>query len=267
MLVKCKICKTDYNFHGTELPSSGIELKCSECGYTWIELPNQTAILENSSEEILEDQIVEPSILSGKPHEAVKSDTLNDFSISDLAKQELLAQKGVNQKPTINANTEKLNDGSRNRKFEWLVPETAETIGKSARKIKSFEILTKPSDAHNEFTKRENLENLIHDSSNSPNSIPGNGEESINPKLVQRIKGVEKIQNNENDQIEEPLTEHAKGSKIPIIVIITILIFLALYMVTIFQNVIIVFLPFLEPVISFASEIIGLLPIYLEDFL
>ena len=267
MLVKCKICKTEYNFSGPELTSLGMEFKCSECGHIWIELPDQVSNIQDSTVEHSENQIVEPSVLSGKIHEAVNSDILKNLSISDLAKQELLVQKGIEQTSAINANAEKLDDGSKDRKFEWIVSETGKSMDKPYRKAKSFETLTKPSDSHHESIKHEITENLTHHATNLPTSISGNNEEIINPELVERIKGVEKTQSNENDKVEEPLTERIRSSKTSIIIIISGFIFATLYTASVMPNLIIEFFPFLEPVISFISEKTGLLLKYLSDFL
>ena len=267
MLVKCKICKTEYNFHEAEVTSSGVELKCSACGHIWVELPDHAKYDQSSLEELSEDQIVEPSILSGKTYEEVVGDTSKDFSISDLAKQELLVQKGTNQEPTIDPYTERRDYESRDRKFEWLTPETGKASDKSVRQAKSFEILTQPPDTHNDSTEHKDLANLTHASDPLSVSASSDSEELINPKLVQRIKGIEKIQTNEHDHKEEPLAEHVKASKIRYIVIITSIIAMSLYIGIIFQNIIIDVFPPLEPIISFLGEKLGLLLRIFKDFL
>ena len=255
MLVKCKICKTEYNLRGAELPSSGMELKCSECGYIWVEIPDQTPNVQEFSEELSESQIVEPSTLSGNTFEGVKSDTLKGLSISDLAKQELLVQKGIDQRSLAEIKNRNPDSASSDREFEWLFHNPGEVIdNKPAKKTKSFETLTKPLDKGNDAIEHENLETPKNNPNKSSNSISGSGEEFINPKLVQRIKGVEKIQSNENDQIEELALEPTRGNKTTAVLLISSLIVLSLCMIAIFQKQIIEFFPFMEPGFSLMNE-------------
>ena len=119
MLIKCKDCESEYNAQDIAIPKSGIEFECSECGSKWTELTSALDKEGSSSEINFENQIVEPSILGGqKSHNSSDSES-QDVSISTLAKQEILVQKGVensDEKDDINVEAYQ----SFERDFEWI---------------------------------------------------------------------------------------------------------------------------------------------------
>ena len=108
MLIKCKDCESEYNAQDIAIPKSGIEFECSECGSKWTELPSVLDKKEPLSEINFENEIVEPSILRGQKSHNFSDLETQDVSISTLAKQEILVQKGVessNEKDDINVET------------------------------------------------------------------------------------------------------------------------------------------------------------------
>ena len=141
MLIKCKDCESEYNAQDITIPKSGIEFECSECGSKWTELPPALDEKELLSEINFENEIVEPRILGGQKSHNFSDSKSQDVSISTLAKQEILAQKGVensDEKDDINVE----NYQSSERDFEWI-PHKKENNKTNFSEKKSFETLTK----------------------------------------------------------------------------------------------------------------------------
>ena len=127
MLIKCKSCGAEYELAQLNIPTSGMEFECSECGTKWIQFPLSEKVDPESTNIIDENNIIEPSVLSGKEaHKRKDADGLEP-SISALARQEILAQKQT----------------AKDRHFEWIVHKNQSSEQGQSIKPKSFELLTK----------------------------------------------------------------------------------------------------------------------------
>ena len=69
MLIKCKSCGAEYELAQFNIPTSGMEFECSECGTKWIQFPLSEKVDPESTNIIDENNITvlyERSILTGE---------------------------------------------------------------------------------------------------------------------------------------------------------------------------------------------------------
>ena len=264
MLIKCKDCESEYNAQDIAIPKSGIEFECSECGSKWTELPSALDKKEPLSEINFENEIVEPSILSGQKSHNFSDSESQDVSISTLAKQEILVQKGVessDEKDDINVETYQNSE----RDFEWI-PHKKENNKTNSSEKKSFEILTKVEtrDLNNQNTET-NGEIKENDQSSSSPSIED--EDLINPELIQRLKGVEKNQTTYQEPIQKKQRLFSKYKKFLYISLAFVSIFLLLTIGALWSEYIIQLFPFLEPTILLIEKILDISNFYIGKIL
>ena len=264
MLVKCKNCQTEYNAQNIAIPKSGIELECAECGSKWTELPSALDEKEPLSEINFENEIVEPSILGGQKPQNFSDSENSDVSISTLAKQEILVQKGGEHSDENNdINVE--NDQSSERNFEWI-PHKKENNKTNFSEKKSFEILTK---AESRNLNNQNTENNgeIKENAQSSSSPSIEDEDLINPELIQRLKGVEKNQNTDQDPIQKKQIGFTRHKKFLYVLLAFFSIILLLIIGALWSEHIVRLFPFLEPTIFLVEKILDISNFYIVEII
>ncbi len=264
MLIKCKNCQTEYNAQNIAIPKSGIELECAECGSKWTELPSALDEKEPLSEINFENEIVEPSILGGQKPQNFSDSENSDVSISTLAKQEILVQKGVESSDENNdVNVE--NYQSSERDFEWI-PHKKENKKTNFSGKKSFEILTKvESKTLNDQNTETNDENKKSGQSSSYPSIED--QDLINPELIQRLKGAEKNQNTYQDPTQKKRTVFTRHKKFLYILLAFGSIFFLLTVGALWPEHIIRLFPFLESTIFLIEKILDISNFYIVEII
>ena len=212
MLIKCKSCGAEYELAQLNIPTSGMEFECSECGTKWIQFPLSEKVDPESTNIIDENNIIEPSVLSGKEaHKRKDADGLEP-SISALARQEILAQKQT----------------AKDRHFEWIVHKNQSSEQGQSIKPKSFELLTNPSgNTHTESPILDADKKLLA-KSNLGDIDTETNEEIINPELVQRIKEVEKVQHTSSEvEDHEEVSNKNKSKPFKYLLILLLIILLS----------------------------------------
>ena len=246
MLIKCKSCGAEYELAQLNIPTSGMEFECSECGTKWIQFPISEKVDPESTNIIDENNIIEPSVLSGKEaHKRKDADGLEP-SISALARQEILAQKQT----------------AKDRHFEWIVHKNQSSEQGQSIKPKSFELLTNPSgNTHTESPILDADKKLLAKSNLGDIDAEPN-EEIINPELVQRIKEVEKVQHASSEvEDHEEVSDKNKSKPIKYIIILLLIILLSGFF---WSETIIKYLPGLEPVFDTLKDNIASLTTFLN---
>ncbi len=246
MLIKCKSCGAEYELAQLNIPTSGMEFECSECGAKWLQFPLGEKVNPESTHIIDENNIIEPSVLSGKEAQKPKDADGLEPSISALARQEILAQKQT----------------AKDRHFEWIVHKNQSSEQGQSLKPKSFELLTNPSG-------NTHIENQILDVDENLLAKPKFGDidaettdEIINPELVQRIKEVEKVQHTSIEvEDHEEVSDENKSKRFKYIMILLLIILLSGFF---WSETIIKYLPGSEPVFDTLKDNIASLTAFLK---
>jgi len=246
MLIKCKSCGAEYELAQLNIPTSGMEFECSECGTKWIQFPLSEKVDPESTNIIDENNIIEPSVLSGKEaHKHKDADGLEP-SISALARQEILAQKQT----------------AKDRHFEWIVHKNQSSEQGKSIKPKSFELLTNPSGNTHTESQILDADKKLLAKSNLGDIDTETNEEIINPELVQRIKEVEKVQHTSSEvEDHEEVSDKNKSKPFKYLMILLLIILLSGFF---WSETIIEYLPGLEPVFDTLKENIASLTTFLK---